>query len=96
LSFQGYQGLRSFGPQLIHHTQLKVRSDTALKNFCIVDTPGMIDSPMLRDKYGVNKLASMDRGYDFEGVCRWYAERADVILLFFDPGIIQTTFTPLN
>jgi hypothetical protein len=48
LYMQGYQGLRTFGPQLIHHTQLKVRSDTALKGFAIVDTPGMIDSPMLR------------------------------------------------
>lgn len=26
-----------------------------------------------------------DRGYDFEGVVKWFAERADVILLFFDP-----------
>ena len=33
----------------------------------------------------------MDRGYDFEGVCRWYAERADVILLFFDPDKPGTT-----
>ena len=52
----------------------------------IVDTPGMIDSPMVRDANGINKHAVMDRGYDFESVCKWYAERADVILLFFDPG----------
>ena len=24
-------------------------------------------------------------GYNFKGVTRWFAERADVILLFFDP-----------
>jgi hypothetical protein len=31
------------------------------------------------------------------GVCRWYAERADVMLLFFDPGKRKTTiiFTAL-
>jgi hypothetical protein len=23
--------------------------------------------------------------YDFEGTVKWFAERADVILLFFDP-----------
>jgi hypothetical protein len=50
-----------------------------VRDFMIVDTPGMIDSPETNDR------KVMDRGYDFEGVCRWYAERADVILLFFDP-----------
>ena len=92
----GFQGLRSFGPQLIHHTQLKVRSNTAFKDFCIVDTPGMIDSPMRRDLDGVNRPAAMDRGYDFEGVCKWYAERADVILLFFDPDKPGTTGETLS
>jgi hypothetical protein len=38
----------------------------------------------------------MDRGYDFEGVCRWYAERADVILLFFDPDKPGTTGETLS
>ena len=92
----GFQGLRSFGPQLIHHTQLKVRSNTAFKDFCIVDTPGMIDSPMRRDSDGINRPAAMERGYDFEGVCRWYAERADVILLFFDPDKPGTTGETLS
>jgi hypothetical protein len=27
----------------------------------------------------------MDRGYDFTGVVRWLADRADVVLLFLDP-----------
>ena len=82
----GFSSLRNFGPQLVHHTQLKVRSGTAIKNFMIVDTPGMIDSPLT-----MGRQAVMDRGYDFEGVCRWYAERADVILLFFDPDKPGTT-----
>ena len=82
----GFASLRNFGPQLVHHTALKIRSNTALKNFMIVDTPGMIDSPLT-----MGRQAVMDRGYDFEGVCRWYAERADVILLFFDPDKPGTT-----
>ena len=31
------------------------------------------------------------RGYNFRGVTRWFAERADVILLFFDPDKPGTT-----
>lgn len=97
----GFSGLRTFGPNLIHHTSLKVRSGIAIKNFMIVDTPGMIDSPLTREvskggsaeklKGFLYKQNMMDRGYDFESVCRWYAERADVILLFFDPDKPGTT-----
>jgi len=41
-------------------------------------------------------------GYNFKGVTRWFAERADVILLFFDPdkpGIVvinPTTYRDVN
>jgi septin family protein len=101
----GFSGLKSFGPTLIHHTQLKVRSNTAVKDFMIVDTPGMIDSPLqgghriredleqhYRSSMGSRAHASsMDRGYNFEEVVKWYAERADVILLFFDPDKPGTT-----
>ena len=86
----GFSSLRVFGSHLEHRTQLKLRSNTAIKDFFLVDTPGMIDSP----KNTTSSDASggmMDRGYDFEGVCRWYAERADVILLFFDPDKPGTT-----
>lgn len=87
----GFSGLQAFGPQLKNHTQLKVRSDIAIKNFMIVDTPGMIDSPKMKDGRGQATDPIMDRGYDFEAVCKWYAERADVILLFFDPDKPGTT-----
>ena len=46
----------------------------------------MIDSPVSSTHDGGQKRnSSMDRGYNFEEVVKWYAERADVILLFFDP-----------
>ncbi len=93
----GFSSLKTFGPPLVHHSKLKIRSNIAIKNFMIVDTPGMIDSPMVRDPVtGTSKYAVMDRGYDFEGVCRWYAERADVILLFFDPDKPGTTGETLS
>ena len=45
----------------------------------------MIDSPA-----GGSKDA-MDRGYDFPGVIRWLARRADIVLVFFDPDKPGTT-----
>ncbi len=92
----------------MHHTSLKIRSGIDTDNFMMVDSPGMIDSPVSRTSlfdaynnggnisrglgpstsspYGMHTSKEiMDRGYDFEGVVRWFAERADVILLFFDP-----------
>lgn len=118
----GFSGLKSFGPTLIHHTQLKVRAGTAISDFMIVDTPGMIDSPLIRDSYHNAQKSSqstpysaiksqdeatqqyyrsminanMDRGYNFEDVIKWYAERADVILLFFDPDKPGTTGETLS
>jgi hypothetical protein len=95
----GFSGLKSFGPVLVNHTQLKVRSNIAVKDFMIIDSPGMIDSPVSRNTADVvvgedNEV--LDRGYDFAGVCRWYAERADVILLFFDPDKPGTTGETLS
>lgn len=97
----GFTGLRSFGPALIHHTQLKVRANLGLDDLMLIDSPGMIDSPtdsLSGRPHGGNLQGSSlqggarsDRGYDFEGVTRWFAERADVILLFFDPDKPGTT-----
>lgn len=84
----GFGGLRMFGPTLIHHTQLKIRKDVASSNFMLVDSPGMIDSPVSSQE--------MDRGYDFKGVVKWFAERADVVLLFFDPDKPGTTGETLS
>mmetsp|Transcript_14787 Transcript_14787/g.20972 ORF Transcript_14787/g.20972 Transcript_14787/m.20972 type:complete len:581 (+) Transcript_14787:216-1958(+) len=93
----GFANLRQFGPTLIHHTQLKVRSDIQNNNFMLVDSPGMIDSPVSAggmSQYGGGAI--MDRGYDFQGVVKWFAERADVVLLFFDPDKPGTTGETLS
>eukprot|EP00980_Cylindrotheca_fusiformis_P011083 scaffold2551_cov113-Cylindrotheca_fusiformis.AAC.22 len=84
----GFASLRQFGPTLIHHTQLKQR-DSHLE-FMLVDSPGMIDAPVNLTQRGSTANA-MDRGYDFPGVVRWLAQRADIVMLFFDPDKPGTT-----
>lgn len=93
----GFTGLRHFGPGLIHHMQLKIRTDTTTNNFMMVDSPGMIDSPASRaSTFSDSEQLTIDRGYEFDGVVRWFAERADVILLFFDPDKPGTTGETLS
>lgn len=118
----GFGALRQFGPTLIHHTQLKIRSSPHIHDFMMVDSPGMIDSPvsregmmmtpswmmgsstannssssmMMMNSPSTSHVRTMDRGYDFAGVVRWLADRADVVLLFFDPDKPGTTGETLN
>ena len=96
----GFEGLRQFGPTLIHHAQLKVREGVRNTNFMMVDSPGMIDSPVssggMSAVHSTSGSNNMDRGYDFQGVVRWMAERADVVLLMFDPDKPGTTGETLN
>eukprot|EP00590_Aulacoseira_subarctica_P009162 CAMPEP_0172417028 /NCGR_PEP_ID=MMETSP1064-20121228/3544_1 /TAXON_ID=202472 /ORGANISM="Aulacoseira subarctica , Strain CCAP 1002/5" /LENGTH=449 /DNA_ID=CAMNT_0013155099 /DNA_START=229 /DNA_END=1578 /DNA_ORIENTATION=- len=87
----GFRNLRQFGPTLIHHTQLKIRAETRIQNFMLVDSPGMIDSPSGGQSSSGVANSNMDRGYDFQNVVKWFAERADVVLLFFDPDKPGTT-----
>lgn len=73
--------LERFGPTLLSHLRLKQRPVPDLEGLALVDSPGMIDAASSKE----------DRGYDFAGVVRWFAERADVILFMFDPDKPGTT-----
>ena len=92
----GFSGMAAFGPSLVHHVKLKVRTGLAFDDIILVDSPGMIDSPTDSISYVGAGRGRKDRGYDFEGVARWMAEKADVILLFFDPDKPGTTGETLS
>ncbi len=76
-----YGGLKNFGPEFLSHFRRKLRPVDLLREVTLIDSPGMIDSIQ----------AGAGRGYDFAGAVRWFAERADVILVFFDPEKPGTT-----
>jgi hypothetical protein len=76
-----YGGLRSFGPQFLSHFRVKLRPVPVLREVTLIDSPGMIDSPG----------EGSGRGFDFTGAVRWFADRADVVLVFFDPEKPGTT-----
>ena len=78
----GFAGLRQFGSNLVGHLALKARTGLRVRDLILVDSPGMIDSPITASD-GADR--SRDRGYDFAGCVKWFAEKADVILLFQDP-----------
>ncbi|WPL16960.1 putative GTPase [Thiorhodovibrio winogradskyi] len=76
-----YEGLRQFGDQLVSHVRLKLRPAELLQTVTLIDSPGMIDEAK----------AENGRGFDFPGVVRWFAERADLVMVFFDPDKPGTT-----
>jgi len=55
----------------------------------MIDPPGTSHSPALG-------RSDTDRGYDFKRAMQWFAERADVILVMFDPDKPGTTFETLD
>mmetsp|Transcript_149946 Transcript_149946/g.287250 ORF Transcript_149946/g.287250 Transcript_149946/m.287250 type:complete len:368 (-) Transcript_149946:96-1199(-) len=68
-----YQGLSRFGGSFLSNFQALVEPVELLRDMSIIDTPGVLAG---------SKQTS--REYDFTEVCRWMAERSDLILLMFD------------
>ncbi|KAK8805451.1 hypothetical protein WA158_002107 [Blastocystis sp. Blastoise] len=87
----GFSSLTEFGPKFLGHVSLKVRKDLKNKEIMLIDSPGMIDNPAVTSDH-----SNKDRGYNFMGVTRWFAERCDLILFFFDPDKPGTTGETLN
>ncbi len=75
--------LQQYGNDFLDHLKLKRRPIEALKQVCLIDSPGLIDNP--------GALNDGSRGYDFNSVVRAFAGSADLIIFFFDPDKPGTT-----
>ena len=69
-----FRGLRQFGNMFLRHFKASTLPNPVLRGITLVDTPGILSG----------KKQLEERGYDFASVSSWFAERADMIILFFD------------
>ncbi|KAG0029957.1 hypothetical protein BGZ81_003253 [Podila clonocystis] len=69
-----FRGLNKFGQAFLTRFQVSQCPSPMLENMTLVDTPGILAGNKQR----------IERGYDFTKTIEWFAERADLILLFFD------------
>lgn len=70
-----FRGLAMFGANFLSKFQVsKVASSSLLDALTLVDTPGVLAGDKQR----------LGRAYDFPAVVKWFAERADMIMIFFD------------
>ena len=70
-----YRGLEKFGSQFMECLESSRFQSPMLDSITIVDTPGVLSAHQ----------SGKDRPYDFPGAVEWFAERSDLILVFFDP-----------
>lgn len=69
----GFESLSQFGNGFLRSFQGAKVNSPVLREYSLLDTPGVLSG---------QKQSSRD--YDFEKASRWFADRADIILLFFD------------
>jgi len=97
-----FRELQRFGQAFSGHFRRKRKAlaDDAVMPFGlqVVDTPGMIDLPVAGSlnhrsvsTASLTESTVRGRGYNFVDVIRWWAKRADLILLLFDPDKPGTT-----
>uniref|UniRef100_A0A6U5DHR2 Dynamin-type G domain-containing protein n=2 Tax=Corethron hystrix TaxID=216773 RepID=A0A6U5DHR2_9STRA len=74
---QPYSGLSTFGSNFLDKFEAAVCPITThplLDSVTFIDTPGILSGEKQR----------IARSYDFADACRWFANRADLVLLLFD------------
>jgi len=69
-----FRGLSPFGNNFLSRFEGVEMDAPILQNITLVDTPGILS--------GVKQ--SVGRNYDYDAVMKWFAERADLIIIMFD------------
>ena len=69
-----FRGLSPFGNNFLSKLEGVEMDAPILRNITLVDTPGILS--------GLKQ--SVGRNYDYDAVMKWFAERADLIVIMFD------------
>jgi len=69
-----FRGLSPFGNNFLSRFEGVEMDAPILNNITLVDTPGILSG----------QKQSIGRNYDYEQVMKWFAERADLIIIMFD------------
>ncbi|CAB9509936.1 EH domain-containing protein [Seminavis robusta] len=72
-NFRPFTGLSPFGNNFLSRMEGVELDSDILRNVTLIDTPGILSGQKQRD-----------RNYDYESVMKWFAERADLIIIMFD------------
>ena len=69
-----FHGLNKFGSPVLEKLIGSFLANPVLDSIMLIDTPGVLSG----------EKQTQRRGYDFEAVVKYFAQKADMILLFFD------------
>ena len=69
-----FRGLSPFGNNFLSKLEAVEMDAPILHNITLVDTPGILSGAK----------QSVGRNYDYDAVMKWFAERADLIVIMFD------------